>query len=147
MGYPVNVKKYPVSTPYGVTGKRWVGGVHKGVDQACPVGTKMYSPVNGVVVAVGDYWGEAFGRHQVVIEFIYKRKMDLKPKKYWIGIEHGSATAVKVGQKVKVGTYIGRSGQSGNATGPHVHTECQTKKFWTKKGYINPQFALDMKKV
>ena len=147
MGLPANEKKFPVSTPYGVKGLRWAGGVHKGVDQACPNGTKLYSPVNGTVVGVGSVWGEAFGRHQVVIEFIAQRKIDPKPRKFWVIVAHMSSDSVKIGQTVKIGTYIGRSGHEGNVTGPHVHMEVQLQRFWGARNYINPQFVIDMKKA
>lgn len=147
MALPANEKKFPVSTPYGVKGKRWVGGVHKGVDQKCPNGTALRSPVSGTVVGVGSVWGGAFGRHQVVIEFIAKRAVDPKPRKYWVIIAHMESSSVKVGQKVNIGTAIGKSGHSGNVTGPHVHMEVQLQRFWGARNHVNPQFVIDMKKV
>lgn len=147
MALPANEKKFPITTPYGVRGKRWVGGVHKGVDQECPNGTLLKSPVVGTVVGVGNVWGGAFGRHQVVIEFVAQRKVDLKPRKYWVIVAHMSASSVTVGQKVTFGTTIGRSGHEGNATGPHVHMEVQLQRFWGARNYINPQFVIDMKKA
>ena len=145
MALPVNSKKYPISTPYGVKGKLWTGGIHKGVDQACPNGTPVTSPVNGTVVGTGVVWGGAFGRNQVVIEFLGKRKVDLKPKKYWVILAHMQAESVHVGQKVTIGQAIGKSGHQGNVTGPHIHMEVQINRFWGKKNYVNPQFVIDMK--
>jgi murein DD-endopeptidase MepM/ murein hydrolase activator NlpD len=39
---------------------------------------------------------------------------------------HLSALAVKAGQQVNTGQRIGRSGSTGNATGPHLHFEIRT---------------------
>lgn len=146
MAYPVDVKKYPVTCAYGVRGIRWVGGVHKGVDQGCPAGTTVRSPVNGVVVGVGSVWGSAFGRHQVAIEFTAKDKLGIK-RKYTVNVAHMESFSVKIGQTVKVGKIIGKSGKEGNATGYHVHTEVQKQRHWLKDGYVNPSVAINFKAV
>ena len=138
MTYPVDIKTFPVTTPYGVKGPRWVGGIHKGIDQACPKGTVVKSPVTGTVIGVGNEWGSAFGRHQCVIEFVSGRKT------YWVILAHMSAYSVKAGDKVLAGkTTVGKSGAEGNVTGPHMHMEVQTRKFWTKTGYVNPSVAVN----
>ena len=137
--YPVDIKKYPVTCAYGVRGPRWVGGVHKGVDQGCPVGTTVRSPVTGVVVGIGTTWGQSFGRHQVAIEFVSNGR------KYTVNLAHMEASSVKVGQKVKVGAVIGKSGQDGNVSGPHVHMEVQKQRRWLKDGYVNPIVAINFK--
>jgi murein DD-endopeptidase MepM/ murein hydrolase activator NlpD len=137
--YPVDVKKYPVNCAYGVKGKHWSGGIHKGVDQACPVGTTVKSPVDGVVVGVGVVWGQAFGRKQVTIEFVSGEKT------YVVILAHMSAESVEVGQKVKAGDIIGKSGKDGNVTGPHVHMEVQKQRRWLKDGYVDPKVAINFK--
>lgn len=137
--YPVDVKKYPVNCAYGVKGPRWAGGIHKGVDQACPVGTTVKSPVDGVVVGVGVVWGQAFGRKQVTIEFVSGEKT------YTVILAHMSAESVEVGQKVKAGDIVGKSGKDGNVTGPHVHMEVQKQRRWLKDGYVDPKVAINFK--
>ena len=137
--YPVDIKKYPVNCAYGVKGPRWAGGIHKGIDQACPVGTTVRSPVDGVVVGVGVVWGQAFGRNQVTIEFVSGSK------KYTVILAHMSAESVEVGQKVKAGDIVGKSGKDGNVTGPHVHMEVQKQRRWLKDGYVDPKVAINFK--
>jgi len=137
--YPVDIKKYPVNCAYGVKGPRWSGGIHKGIDQACPVGTTVRSPVDGVVVGVGVVWGQAFGRNQVTIEFVYGKKA------YTVILAHMSAESVEVGQKVKAGDIVGKSGKDGNVTGPHMHMEVQKQRRWLKDGYVDPKIAINFK--
>jgi murein DD-endopeptidase MepM/ murein hydrolase activator NlpD len=137
--YPVDVKKYPVNCAYGVKGPRWAGGIHKGIDQACPVGTTVRSPVDGVVVGVGVVWGQAFGRNQVTIEFVSGKKA------YTVILAHMSAESVEVGQKVKAGDIVGKSGKDGNVTGPHMHMEVQKQRRWLKDGYVDPKIAINFK--
>lgn len=143
MGYPVDINKYPVSTPYGKKGPMWSGNVHKGVDQACPKGTQVVAPIDGKVIAAGLLgWGPAFGRHQVIIEFKGKRNPLLPTKTYWVILAHMSADSVNVGDVVKKGQPIGKSGAEGNVTGPHIHMEVHTTRIWGSKSYINPDFVI-----
>ena len=61
-------------------------------------------------------WGGAYG-YQVVL-----RHADGRYTQYG----HLSAISVRQGQKVNSGQRIGRSGATGNATGPHLHFEVRT---------------------
>lgn len=143
MGYPVDVHKYPISTPFGKRGPMWSGGVHKGVDQACPKGTQVVSPCDGKVVAAGAVgWGAAFGRHQVIIELKARRNRLAPVKTYWAIVAHMEADSVKVGDHIKKGQPIGKSGAEGNVTGPHVHLEVHTTRRWSRTTFINPDFVL-----
>lgn len=139
------IKNRPITTPYGVKGSRWAGGVHKGVDQACPDGTPVYSPVTGTVVGVNQAWGPAFGSHQVIIKFRARRRKIYPVRTYYVICAHMSAENVKVGQTVKLGQLIGKSGHEGNVTGPHMHMEVQTAARWSRTGHVNPDFVINMK--
>lgn len=85
--------------------------MHKGVDFAGPVGTRIYSTADGVVTHAG--WSSGYGRlikvqHEFGIETRYA---------------HLSKIRVKVGQRVSRGDLIGDMGASGRVTGPHLHYE------------------------
>lgn len=134
MAYPVDPTKYPVSTPYGVRGPRWSSGHHEGVDFACPVGTRVYAPIDGVCVGTGTTWGSAFGRHQVVIQI---------SKNEYLLFAHMKADYVKSGDRIKAGTLIGLSGAEGNVSGPHLHMELQNHNLWHRGAGVNPQKVLD----
>ncbi|MBT2493728.1 transglycosylase family protein [Streptomyces sp. ISL-96] len=102
------------STPYRAAGSSWAKGYHTGVDFPVPTGTAVKSVAPGRVVSAG--WGGAYG-YQVVVQHV-----DGKYSQY----AHLSALTVREGQKVGVGQRIGRSGSTGNSTGPHLHFEVRT---------------------
>ncbi len=101
-------------TPYRKAGSSWSKGYHTGVDFPVPTGTSVKAIGAGEVVDAG--WGGSFG-YQVVI-----RHADGRYSQY----AHLSAISVKAGQSVSVGQRIGRSGSTGNSTGPHLHFEVRT---------------------
>jgi len=101
-------------TPYHASGSSWSKGYHTGVDFPVPTGTSVKSVGAGSVVTAG--WGGSFG-YQVVI-----RHGDGRYTQY----AHLSAISVKSGQGVVSGQRIGRSGSTGNSTGPHLHFEVRT---------------------
>ncbi|MFI5683528.1 transglycosylase family protein [Streptomyces sp. NPDC051636] len=108
---PVNAA---MGTPYHAAGSHWSKGYHTGVDFPVPTGTSVKAVAAGHVVAAG--WGGSFG-YQVVI-----RHADGRYTQY----AHLSAISVKAGQTVSGGQRIGRSGATGNVTGPHLHFEVRT---------------------
>lgn len=104
----------PTGTPYHKAGSSWSKGYHTGVDFAVPTGTSVKAVAAGRVVSSG--WAGSFG-YQVVI-----RHADGRYTQY----AHLSAISVKSGQGVGAGQRIGRSGSTGNSTGPHLHFEVRT---------------------
>ncbi|WP_314219867.1 transglycosylase family protein [Streptomyces zaehneri] len=101
-------------TPYHATGSSWSKGYHTGVDFPVPTGTSVQAVKAGEVVSAG--WAGSFG-YQVVI-----RHGDGRYSQY----AHLSAISVRDGQSVSGGQRIGRSGSTGNSTGPHLHFEVRT---------------------
>ncbi|MDI9829858.1 transglycosylase family protein [Streptomyces sp. KAU_LT] len=101
-------------TPYRKAGSSWSKGYHTGVDFPVPTGTSVKSVGAGTVVSAG--WEGSFG-YQVVV-----RHADGRYTQY----AHLSAISVKDGQSVGAGQRIGRSGSTGNSTGPHLHFEVRT---------------------
>ncbi|MFE9899850.1 transglycosylase family protein [Streptomyces achromogenes] len=103
-----------VGTGYHVAGSHWSKGYHTGVDFLVPTGTSVRAVAAGRVVAAG--WGGSYG-YQVVL-----RHADGRYTQY----AHLSAISVRAGQDVTAGRRIGRSGSTGNVTGPHLHFEVRT---------------------
>jgi muramidase (phage lysozyme) len=92
------------------------GGTHKGLDIAAPLGTYIALRYDCEVVATGTY-----GRYGLLIDvWVPQLKVQLR-------MSHLSAVLIKSG-RIKAGTSFARVGQSGRATGPHIHFEYDTIK-------------------
>ena len=102
-----------IGTPYHEPGS-WSLGYHTGVDFPVSTGTSVRAVSAGEVVSAG--WGGAYG-YEVII-----RHPDGRYSQY----AHLSAISVSAGQPVTTGQRIGRSGATGNVTGPHLHFEIRT---------------------
>ncbi len=87
------------------------GAPHAGVDVAIPSGTPVYAPADGVVILAAD--------HPFTLEG------NLLMVDHGLGVNsaflHLSKINVKVGDHLKQGQLMGYSGQTGRATGPHLH--------------------------
>jgi murein DD-endopeptidase MepM/ murein hydrolase activator NlpD len=86
---------------------------HRGIDYGAPVGTRVKATGDGVVEFVGNQGG--YGkmivlRHQGSYTTVY-------------GHLSGFATGLRKGSRVAQGDVIGYVGQTGLATGPHLHYE------------------------
>lgn len=94
-------------------------GVHKGMDFAMPIGSPVAATLGGTVSSIDA--GSEYGTSVVVdhgngLQTIYG---------------HLSQRDVNVGDVIKTGQRIGKSGNTGNTTGPHLHFE-------VRKGKNNP---------
>ena len=84
---------------------------HKGIDYAAPIGTRVRAVGDGIV----DYAGPKGGYGNVVILRHHGQ--------YTTVYAHLSRIAVKRGARVAQNDTIGSVGQTGWATGPHLHYE------------------------
>jgi murein DD-endopeptidase MepM/ murein hydrolase activator NlpD len=84
---------------------------HRGIDLRAAYGALVASPAAGRVVFAGVHGGYGL---TVVVEH---------PGGVRTRYAHLSAAEVSVGDAVRAGQVIGRAGQSGRATGPHLHFE------------------------
>lgn len=121
-----------VTAGYGATDNSanspWTSsnGTHTGIDYAMPVGTPVKSAFDGVVSAVNinaDYGTSIMVDNANGTQAIYG---------------HLSEKSVKVGDRISQGQVIGKSGESGNANGPHLHFEIRD----AKNHPVNPQTVL-----
>ncbi|MFI0777583.1 transglycosylase family protein [Streptomyces sp. NPDC021212] len=113
-GFTAPVSGVSPTTSYRASGSSWSSGHHTGIDFPVGVGTSVKAMATGQVVSAG--WADAYG-YEVVI-----RHPDGKYSQY----AHLSQLSVRAGQGVNVGQQIGRSGSTGNTTGPHLHFEVRT---------------------
>jgi len=96
-------------------------GSHPGVDIRMPVGTDVRSMANGIVTETKDDPG-GFGKVIVVKHPNVPDPSD--PARFttlYSNYAHLSAFLVSVGSVVQKGEVIGLSGNTGFATGPHLH--------------------------
>jgi murein DD-endopeptidase MepM/ murein hydrolase activator NlpD len=87
--------------------------MHTGVDWAAPIGAPIFAAGNGVIESAG--WDSGYGRRVV----IQHANGYMTTYNHMSGFARGIATGVHVRQ----GQVIGYLGESGLATGPHLHYE------------------------
>lgn len=110
-------KALPVTTRYRLAGKSWALGYHTGEDYAAPTGSLAVAPTWGRVIDVGvTSWGEAYGIMVVTRDALGR---------YDYAHCHLSTTSVRVGDRVRPGTVLGHTGNTGNSSGPHCHFEAR----------------------
>ncbi len=87
--------------------------LHAGIDLAAPMGTPIHAAGNGVITIRG--WVRGYGRYVRI----------RNTPAYSTGYGHMSrfAPGLHVGSHVRQGQVIGYVGESGWATGPHLHYE------------------------
>ncbi|MGB3645797.1 MAG: M23 family metallopeptidase [Mesorhizobium sp.] len=87
--------------------------MHTGVDWAAPIGTPIIAAGNGVIEKSG--WASGYGKQTIIRH----------ANGYETSYNHQSAFAqgIKPGVRVRQGQVIGYLGQTGLATGPHLHYE------------------------
>jgi len=91
------------------------GHGHDGVDLGAPIGTPILAPANGVVLGTGNTDltcpNASYGKWIMI--------------KHYNGLStlygHLSVISVTQGQSVSLGDTIGYTGETGYATGPHLH--------------------------
>lgn len=109
-GWPTD--QYDITSGFGWRTLGGVANFHPGVDVGVPIGSPVYATNNGVVEQAG--WNAGGYGNWVLIN-------------NGNGIEtvfgHLSAVEVHSGETVAKGDLIGKSGDTGFSTGPHLHYE------------------------
>lgn len=111
----------PITSPYGprthpITGQK--GKMHHGIDYGGSF--NVLSAGDGIVHHIG--WSPKGGGHVVII----KHASDL----YTVYYHGATRTPLKVGDRVKAGDFIYRSGNTGASNGAHLHFETRTSPRW-----------------
>ena len=97
------------------------GAFHRGVDIAAPYGDPVVAPADGTVTFADFYSG-------------YGRLVEIEhPNGITTRYGHLSGFSVVAGQTVHRGDILGYVGESGRATGPHLHYEV-----WIRRSPVNP---------
>lgn len=110
--YCVTGRIYPYTSSYGWRIHPIFGTkkFHAGMDIGVPSGTSIYALADGEVIYSGVQTG--YGN---VVMIDHGKIISL--------YAHNSSLSVKVGQNVKGGQLIAKSGSTGYSTGPHLHFE------------------------
>jgi murein DD-endopeptidase MepM/ murein hydrolase activator NlpD len=100
-----------IGSPYGTR----QGRLHEGIDLPAPIGTPVFAAGDGQVIYAGDgirgYGNLIVLQHEGDLLTVYA---------------HNSQLLVGQGDKVTAGQRIALVGQSGRATGPHLHFEVRS---------------------
>ena len=119
---------YEVSSPFGVTDSVH-RTAHTGIDLVMEEGTRLFSPVKGVVDKIVDYGNDNIGKGVRI-------KTDTGET---VIMGHMSDTSsIHVGDNLNVGGFVGLSGNTGHSTGAHLHLGLKDK--WGN--IINPDRLL-----
>lgn len=115
--------KLQITSPFGFRTHPIFGGrkMHNGVDIGANY-QKVYSVLDGIISEAG--WDSKGGGNYIKVKH---------SDRFETAYLHLSEIYYKVGERVKAGFIIGKSGNSGNSTGPHLHFAV---KEWGK--HINP---------
>ena len=100
---------------------------HYAIDIAADYGSTVRSAASGTVIFAG--WKGNGGGYQVWIAH---------GSGLYTTYSHMSAVTVGAGAGVGAGTQVGRVGQSGRATGPHLHFEVWVGSIWNGGHRVNP---------
>jgi murein DD-endopeptidase MepM/ murein hydrolase activator NlpD len=110
-----SIPRWPVAgtmtSPFGFRMRGWSPDLHQGVDVAASEGAPVRAMKSGTVIHAGEMSGYGLVvmlQHGKNLRTVYG---------------HLSRIAVKAGAEVDGGDRIGDVGQTGNATGPHLHFE------------------------
>jgi murein DD-endopeptidase MepM/ murein hydrolase activator NlpD len=106
--WPLTTVRIVIGSPFGTRD----GRPHEGIDLPAPVGTPVFAAAQGRVVYAGNgirgYGNLIVIRHPGDLLTVYA---------------HNSLLLVSQGQPVAAGARVALVGQSGRATGPHLHFE------------------------
>ncbi len=99
---------------------------HNGVDIAVPIGTPLYSAIDGTVIVAQN--SSTAGNY-----------IQIQNSTGWtVTFMHMDSFTVAAGDVVKQGDFVGYSGNTGRSTGPHLHLEIRD----ASKNPVNPIFIV-----
>lgn len=101
---------YQLSARFGQRGGIWSSGWHTGLDFVVPTGTQIRSASAGVIINAG--WSGAYGN-----------RIEIATADGYIVTYNHLSKIYQSSGTVSAGDVIGKSGSTGNTTGPHLHFE------------------------
>ena len=141
----------PLKKPFTITGwfpsygKDGTGDKHNGIDVGVPIGTPVYAIGDGEVVKTwnncdpkGGKLGNMCGMQGTGNCVLYKIEQAIKV--YYVFAMHLEKPEVNAGDHIIKGQRIGTSGNSGNSSGAHLHTEIRSDdaSIYGDENIVNP---------
>ena len=111
--YPIAGSNLVMSDGFGMSATSYRNHTHQGIDLNAKYQSVFATEDNGRVVNTG--YNKSAGNY-VIVE--YERANNVK---YQVSYCHLDDISVKKGDTVHAGTSLGKSGNTGNSTGPHLH--------------------------
>lgn len=119
--FPLEGNGWWQSSPYGWREDPFTGAeaFHQGLDLACAEGTPVLAALDGVVVEARR--SASYGNY---LRICHEDGLET-------GYAHLQYLYVRPGEVVRAGQVVGTAGQTGKATGPHLHFEllCQAVRY------------------
>lgn len=112
-----------ISSEYGWRTLYGSPNLHAAIDISTPIGTTVYSVAPGYVAKT--IRSNSGGGNQIIIHHL------INGKYYTSYYCHLSVINVSIGQTVTKDTIIGKSGNTGNSTGPHLHLGLANGRWYT----------------
>ncbi len=127
-------EEFKISSPFGNRILRGVPDFHKGVDFAVPVGTEIRAICDGIVQRAG--WESAANPKKGYGLRVWQTgRVDGVKVDIWYG--HCSELLIGMGEIVRAGQVIAKSGNTGSSTGAHLHLGIRRLD---SLQYVNPTF-------
>ena len=126
--FPLDTTAWRVSDAYGARTDPFTGksAFHRGLDLACAAGTAVQAVQGGVVTAAA--YSPSYGNHLRI----------LHPDGCETRYAHLQYLYVRPGEVVQAGQTLGTVGQTGRATGAHLHLE-----LWQQGAACDPAALLE----
>ncbi|WP_255261612.1 M23 family metallopeptidase, partial [Bacillus pseudomycoides] len=131
-GYQMPINNPDVSSWYGQRGVK----MHRGIDFAATTGTTIMAAKSGTV-EYSDFAGEGSGFNRYGNVVVIKHEDG-----YYTLYAHMVQRIAQKGDYVQQGQVIGKVGETGDASGPHLHFELKTEYQF---GQFNPKSYLPFK--
>jgi murein DD-endopeptidase MepM/ murein hydrolase activator NlpD len=137
---PVQRASFVLTSPFGNRRSPFTKQLdfHAGIDMAAPVGTPVHAPADGFVTFAGRY-----PLKRSVSWWRYGNLVVVRSGERFVTLYgHLSSVAVKTGQRVRQGDLLGKVGNTGWSTSPHLHYEVRVREVDGRFRPVDPRIYI-----